>query len=111
MAIAWRESNLRKYFSTGESRRENRLSLVVKTTYLLLHQLDLALTVMAVASGLEELNPWMRNLLALPFHLAIIKLFIPLLIAWLVPYKLLIPATLFLLVVVGWNIKELVLLW
>ena len=111
MAIAWPASSLRKYGLIRESHREYRRSLTVKATYLLLHQLDLALTVLAVSAGLDELNPWMRNLLTLPLQLAIVKLAIPLLIAWLVPYKLLIPATLFLLVVVGWNIKELVLLW
>ena len=110
MAIEWSTSSSSKYGFIREDGKESRRSITVKASYLLLHQLDLTLTILAVSAGLHEMNPFMRNLLTQPLQLAIIKLLIPLLIAWLVPYKLLIPATLFLLVVVGWNIKELVLL-
>lgn len=110
MAIAWPQDNLRKFGAVRGNSREYRLSLVIKATYLLLQQLDLALTVLAISFGLDEMNPWLRSLLEQPFLLAAIKLLIPLLIAWLVPYKLLIPANLLLLVVVSWNIKELWLL-
>jgi hypothetical protein len=112
MAIAWLENNLRYYTAIREKRREHHLSLAVKASYLILQQLDLALTVMAVSFGLNEMNPWMRAMLDSPLELVVVKLVIPLLIAWLVPYRLLIPACIFLLVVVGWNVRELaVAIW
>lgn len=106
MATAWLENNLRQFVAIRE-KRQYRLSLAVKASYLVLQQFDLALTVLAVSLGLDEMNPWMRGLLNFPLQLVAIKVVIPLLIAWLVPYRLLIPACLFLLVVVGWNIREL----
>ena len=85
-------------------------SLALKASYVLLHQLDLVLTVVAVSLGYSELNPLMRALLSAPIQLIVIKVFIPLVIVWLCPNKLLLPATAFLALVVGWNIKELILL-
>ena len=85
-------------------------SLAVKVSYVLLHQLDLILTVIAVSLGFTELNPLMRLLLTAPVQLIIIKVFIPLVIVWLCPNKLLLPATAFIFLVVCWNIKELLLL-
>ena len=76
---------------------------------MLLHQFDLVLTVLAVTLGFSELNPLMRYLVAMPFLLLIIKLAIPLLIAWLAPGKLLLPAIILLCLIVIWNIKELLL--
>jgi hypothetical protein len=52
----------------------------------------------------------MRASLNSPGQLGIIKFGIPLLISWLVPGKLLIPAIVLLAGVVGWDIKELLLL-
>ena len=81
-----------------------------KVSFVVLSQLDLMLTVLAVNSGFSELNPVVRNLLGLPLALIFIKCAIPLLIAWLAPGKLLLPAIAFLLLVVGWNTREL-LVW
>jgi len=91
--------------STGFSR-----SLALKASYVLLHQLDLILTIVAVSLGFTELNPLMRALLAAPVQLIVIKVFIPLVIVWLCPNRLLIPAAAFLFLVVLWNVKELLVL-
>lgn len=83
-----------------------------KAIFVLLNQADLVLTAFAAHAGFYELNPVVRNLLAIPTLLILIKGFVPLLIAWLAPGKLLLPAIGFLILVVGWNVKELVLwLW
>jgi len=78
-----------------------------KITFLLLNQLDLVLTVLAASLGLFEVNPWMRGLMGEPVLLLVVKCGVPLLIAWVVPGKLLLPAILLLSLVVAWNIKEL----
>ena len=69
--------------------------------------MDLVLTVFAVSIGLSELNPFMRYLLETPLQLVLIKLIIPVLITWFPPSRILVPATLFLVFVILWNIKEL----
>jgi len=74
----------------------------------LLNQVDLLLTVLAVSFGFREINPLMNYLLAMPALLVIVKTVIPLLIAWLVPGRLLLPAVGLLSGVVLWNITELV---
>ena len=80
-----------------------------KVAFVVLNQVDLVLTALAVSLGFYELNPLIRNLLAVPALLVIIKGVIPLLIAWLAPGKLLLPAISFLLVIVSWNAKELLM--
>lgn len=85
--------------------------LVFKLTYLSLHLVDLVLTVAAAHYGFPELNPFMRASLSSPSQLAIFKFGIPLLISWLVPGKFLIPGIVLLLGIVGWNVKELLLVW
>jgi len=87
--------------------RENSRSLIVKAAYVVLHQLDLVLTVLAVSLGLSELNPVMCSLLGMPVLLLVTKQLVPLLVAWLVPYKVLVPANVLLLLLLGWNVKEL----
>jgi hypothetical protein len=110
MTTAWWVNNLRELVTMRE--RPFGLSIGVKASYLVLQQLDLGLTVLAISLGLNEMNPWMRNLLSSPLQLVTIKLLIPMLIAWLVPYKFLIPACILLLAVVGWNIHQLaVAIW
>ncbi len=94
----------------GNGRSLSSRSLAIKASYVLLHQLDLILTVVAVSLGYSELNPLMRALLSAPIPLIVIKVFIPLVIAWLAPSKLLLPAVAFLALVAGWNIKEIILL-
>jgi len=80
-----------------------------KVSFVLLNQLDLILTIAAINCGFYELNPLMRNLVAIPPLLITIKLVIPVLIAWLAPGKLLLPAIILLIFVISWNIKELLL--
>jgi hypothetical protein len=84
--------------------------VALKAAYLTLQLLDLGLTLMAARHGFAELNSFMRASMSLPYHLAILKCGIPLLICWFIPGKLLIPAIVLLGGVVGWNIKELVCL-
>ena len=78
-----------------------------KASFVLLNQLDLALTFLAMSFGFTEMNPFMRYLLNLPVVLLVVKLAIPLLIAWLIPGKFLLPAIALLALVILWNIKEL----
>jgi len=73
----------------------------------LLNQLDLALTISATSLGLSELNPFMRSLLANLPELLLVKLIIPVFIAWLIPGRLLLPAIGLLSVVVAWDLKKL----
>lgn len=80
-----------------------------KLFFLWLNLADLALTLVAVSLGLYELNPIIRQMYSAPFTLVIVKVWLPLLLAWLVPGKLLIPAIVLLAIVVGWDIKELVI--
>ena len=86
-----------------------RCCVAEKVSFVLLNQLDLALTVFAVSMGFYELNPLVRSLLAAPLLLLLIKIALPLLIAWLAPGKLLLPAIILLCLVVSWNVKELLI--
>ena len=102
--------------TTGERRRniwENDLrkpgGLAIKAAYVCLHQFDIVLTMTGLSLGAHELNPIMRGLLPLPAPLLAVKVLIPLVIAWLVPSKLLLPAMALLLVIIGWNVKELLM--
>jgi hypothetical protein len=78
-----------------------------KTSFVFLCLFDLILTLLAVNLGLSELNPVVRYLVEIPALLLIVKLFIPLVIAWLLPGKLLLPSIALLMFVVIWNLKEL----
>jgi hypothetical protein len=82
---------------------------VSKITFILLNQMDLSLTVLAISLGLTELNPFVRFLVQMPVLLIVVKLVIPVLIAWIMPGKLLWPSIALLAIVVLWNIKELVI--
>jgi hypothetical protein len=93
-----------------KSRQGDSWNIILKVLYLLLQSIDLGLTVLAVQLGYPELNPLMRAALMSTSSLLIMKVFIPLLICWLVPGKLLIPAIALLAVIVGWNVKELIFL-
>ncbi len=110
MTTARLANSLRQMVNFRE--RPTPFGIGVKASYLVLQQIDLTLTVMAAALGLNEMNPWMRSLLASPWQLVTFKLVIPVLIAWVVPYRLLIPACILLMAVVGWNLRELaVAIW
>jgi hypothetical protein len=78
-----------------------------KLAFILLNLSDLILTIFASSIGARELNPLMSSMLASPFQLYMAKLFIPVLLAWLLPGKILIPSIALLAVVVGWNGWEL----
>ncbi|MCK4274563.1 MAG: hypothetical protein KAW90_06675 [Dehalococcoidales bacterium] len=80
-----------------------------KASFILLCQFDLTLTVLAINLGLAELNPFIRYLVQIPALLLVVKLAIPVLIAWLMPGRLLWPSIALLALVVIWNIKELVI--
>ena len=85
-----------------------RRCTVEKASFVLLNQFDLTLTVLAMYLGFSEMNPFIRYLINIPALLLVVKLAIPLLIAWLMPGKLLLPSIALLALVVIWNIKELV---
>jgi hypothetical protein len=78
-----------------------------KATFIALGLMDLILTVLAVNLGLSEINPLIRLALQIPILMLLVKVFIPVLIAWLMPGKLLIPSIILLALVILWNIKEL----
>jgi hypothetical protein len=78
-----------------------------KITFVALGFLDLVLTVLAMQLGLVEINPFIKVVLQLPLLMLLIKFFIPVFIAWLMPGKLLIPSIILLTFVIIWNIKEL----
>jgi hypothetical protein len=80
-----------------------------KASFIFLSQFDLVLTVLAMYLGLTELNPLMRYLIHIPVLLLTVKMVIPLLIAWLIPGKLLLPSIGLLVLAAVWNIKELVI--
>jgi len=100
------QTTIMRYLSVAELKK----GLSLRVAYLLLHQADLLLTKFAVSTGFEELNPVIRGSLDAPVQLLVFKLIIPLIIVWLVPAKLLLPALVLLLVVIGWNLKELLFL-
>jgi hypothetical protein len=77
-----------------------------KVLFVLLNQFDLTFTVVAVAAGFTEVNPFMRLLISLPILLIIVKLLIPAWLAWLIPGRLLWPSIALLALVTIWNIKE-----
>jgi hypothetical protein len=81
---------------------------VEKLSFITLGVLDLGLTMLAMKFGLSEINPLIKLALQLPLLVLVVKVLIPVLIAWLVPGKLLIPSIILLTIVIIWNIKELV---
>jgi hypothetical protein len=79
-----------------------------KLAFLMLNLIDMCLTLFATSQGARELNPFMHNLFSTPYQIYIFKFFIPLLLAWMLPGKFLIPSIALLTFVVGWDIKELI---
>jgi hypothetical protein len=82
-----------------------------KMLFIILNLFDLGLTIFASSIGAHELNPLMNKMLAAPYQIYMAKLVIPVLLAWLLPGKILIPSITLLTVVVGWNIRELLVLF
>ena len=101
MAILWNE--ISHYLSVAEWKK----GLSIKVAYVLLHQADILMTNFAISAGFKEFNPVIRGLLDAPVQLLVFKLIIPLIIAWLVPAKFLLPALVLLLMVIGWNLTQL----
>jgi len=95
-----------RYLSIAELKK----GLSLRVAYVVLQQADLLLTKFAISSGFEELNPVIGGSIDTPAQLLLYKLIIPVIIASLVPAKLLLPALVLLLMVISWNIKELILL-
>ena len=93
-----------------QSKKRDKLDTILKAIFLSLQLVDLALTILAARYGYPELNPFMRGSLDSAYKLAIFKFGVPVLISWFVPGRFLIPAILLLCGVVGWNIKELIML-
>lgn len=91
-----------------ESSATFRKCTAEKASFILLSQFDLVFTVIAVSLGFTELNPIVSYLIHMPVFLLILKLAIPVLLAWLIPGKLLLPSIALLAVVAVWNIKEMI---
>ena len=94
----------------ARSRRRDKVDIALKVVFLSLQLIDLTLTALAARYGWLELNPVMKASMDSTYKLALFKFSIPVLISWFVPGRWLIPAILLLLMVVGWNVKELVCL-
>jgi len=83
-----------------------------KVAFIVLCQVDMILTSVAVSLGFTELNPFVVFLIEFPVMFIVIKGLVPLLIAWAVPGRLLLPSVAVLSFVLIWNTKELIyLLW
>ena len=94
----------------ARSRRRDKVDTALKAVFLLLQLVDLTLTALAARYGWLELNPLMEVSTDSTYKLALFKFGIPVLISWFVPGRWLIPAILLLMMVVGWNVKELIVL-
>ena len=80
-----------------------------KLSFIFLCLLDLMLTMVAINLGLSEMNPLVSYMIQIPALLLMVKMFIPVIIAWILPGKLLLPSIGLLALVVAWNIKELII--
>jgi hypothetical protein len=78
-----------------------------KSAFIFLNLIDLTLTLWACTLGAQELNPVMRQILSNPLQLCVIKIFLPVFFAWIVPAKLLLPSIAILCLVISWNIWQL----
>ncbi|MBA7651329.1 hypothetical protein ES703_59147 [subsurface metagenome] len=107
MSVVLLRSGIKQYWHIRENDSKTLSGIALRASYVLLHLADLLLTVIGVSLGFSELNAVMRSLLNAPLQLVIVKLAIPILIAWLVPSKFLIPAIVLISLVVCWDIKEL----
>jgi hypothetical protein len=79
-----------------------------KVTFVALNQVDLGLTLLAMHLGFDELNPLVNFLMDMPVLLVLIKLVLPVGIAWLIPGRLLWPSIGLLGLVAIWNLVELI---
>ena len=81
-----------------------------KLCFVALIYLDVVLTLFAMQRGFTEMNPYMAQMLASPQWLLLVKGLVPLIIAWLVPGKLLLPSIGLMGAVSMWNASELLAL-
>lgn len=79
-----------------------------KVAFIALAELDLVLTIGAVFAGFTELNPFVKFLFAVPALMVLIKGILPVVIAWIIPGRLLWPSIIALGAVLAWNVKELI---
>ncbi len=110
MATVWHNSGTRHYSYLWKNDWRNLRCIAVKASYVFLHQIDLALTILAPSYGLHEINPVVREMLSAPVSLLVMKVVVPILIAWLVPSRFLVPAVVLLAAIIVWNLKELLVL-
>jgi hypothetical protein len=94
----------------ARSRRRDKVDTILKVVFLSLQLVDLILTALAARYGWIELNPVMQASMDSTYKLALFKFVIPVAISFFVPGRWLLPAILLLLMVVGWNVKELIML-
>ncbi len=64
----------------------------LKFGFIALIYLDVVLTFVALRLGFTELNPIMANLMGNPWALVVVKGAAPVVISWLIPGRLLVPA-------------------
>ncbi len=83
----------------------------LKVSFILLSLFDLLLTILAMYLGLWEMNPLVRFLIHIPVLLVFIKFVFPIVVAWIMPGRLLWPSIAALGAVVIWNIRELFVYW
>jgi hypothetical protein len=84
-----------------------RVCKTEKLVFILLNWLDLGLTMFALTIGATELNPLMRHMFGSPILIYAAKIVVPMFFAWMLPGKVLLPSIGLLVLVAGWNIKEL----
>jgi hypothetical protein len=94
----------------ARSRRRDKVDTALKVVFLSLQLIDLVLTALAARYGWLELNPVMKASVDSTYKLALFKFGVPILISWFVPGRWLIPAILLLLMVLGWNVREMIML-
>jgi hypothetical protein len=79
-----------------------------KVSFVALNIVDLGLTLLAMHLGFDELNPLVNFMLDMPVLMVLVKLVLPVGIAWLMPGRLLWPSIGLLGLVAIWNLVELI---
>ncbi len=92
-----------------ESAATFKKCIVVKVSFIFLCLIDFILTILSLNLGLFEINPLVIYLIQIPVLFLTVKLFMPVIFAWILPGRLLLPFIGLLLFAVIWNIKELVI--
>ncbi len=95
--------------SWWESSTTFRRCTAEKVSFIVLSELDLGLTLLAIYMGFTELNPLVEWMIGVPFVLLLVKCILPVLVAWAIPGRLLWPSIVLMALVVIWNVKELVI--